>query len=177
MARLLSSSEIHKYQKIVPHRVQESSAGTCQIGLADILWLSSLGSWSLPFTLMVEVVAGNLISRPLVANVVKPIIAGAIDTSQMVIRNKEMLLPSHKYEILVVKVVCKAILIKGFQIGLKSWEAFLHWRLLPCSQESSTKAVTYPMSVIKLFLCLPFSSQERVLWPNDFGLKKSLSDI
>lgn len=33
------------------------------------------------------------------------------------------------------------------------------------------------MSIIKLFLCLPFPSQEGMLWSNDFGFKKGLSDI
>lgn len=38
------------------------------------------------------------------------------------------------------------------------------------------KAITYPMSIIKLFLCLPLSSQERMLWSNDFSFKKGLTD-
>jgi hypothetical protein len=76
---------------------------------------------------MVEIISGDLVCRALVANIIETIITCTVNAPQMMIRNKEMLLPSHEYKVLVIKIISKAILVERFQIRLKCWKPFLFW--------------------------------------------------
>jgi hypothetical protein len=80
------------------------------------VWIkSSLKEWqqALPLTRLVIIIALNVASGFVVANVVESFKAGARDAFDSMIWDEEMFLPAHEEDILVLQVALDRVLFKS----------------------------------------------------------------
>lgn len=132
----------------------------------------------LPFRIVViKVEPFDFIGGTLIANVIKACKAGSFDITHAVIRHQKMLFPAHINKIVIKWIVCKVIVIEGMQERFKGRKFALFFNAEYPKSITTLKSLTYPMQSVNVLLCLPFSSQEWVLRPNNFAFKECLMHV
>jgi len=106
-----------------------------------------------PFALNVIVVTRNLPSRTFVTDVVEAGKTRARDVIDTMVGDQKVLLPPHKYAILVTKVVLEAILVEDVYVRVEGGEQL-------------------PVLAVNMLIRIPFSRQKVMLGTNDLCFKK-----
>jgi len=107
-----------------------------------------------PFALNMVIVTRNLPSTTLVTDVVEAGKTRARDVIDTMVGDQKVLLPPHKYAILVTKVVLEAILVEDVYVRVEGGEQL-------------------PVLAVNMLIRIPFSRQKVMLGTNDLCFKKT----